>query len=160
MFYNFATVQKEEVQATACVFGTKPLFSFKTKRFGFISAYSVVEELTKSNPLIENPKIPGNGYFISKDGEIIALDKRLDKEPERKIQLILINFGKNDKSYIKKYYPQYKTSHEIILGSGRKKRIVEVEIFFLKNENGDTVFGIKAPELFEETIKNIVNFIL
>jgi len=51
-------------------------------------------------------------------------------------------------------------SHEIVLGSGRKRQVAEIEIHFLRNENGTISLGIKAPELFEEAIKNIVNLVL
>jgi len=29
---------------------------------------------------------------------------------------------------------------------------------FLLNENGDLVLGVKAPELFKEAIKNLLDF--
>lgn len=159
MFYNPSTTEAKE-QSAVCVFGTKPLFNFKTERFGAISIYSVIKEIINDNASAEN-KIGGqDGYFISSDGTTIRLNKQLDEKPKNKNEMILVDFDKPDKSYLKTYYPEYQMIQKIVLGSGRKKRITEIEIHFLRNENGTTSLGIKAPELFEETIKNIVNLAL
>jgi len=159
MFYNpSATEQKEH--SAVCVFGTKPLFNFKTKRFGAVSVYSVVKELINDSTSIENKIGNQDGYFISSDGDAIRLNKQLDEKPKNKTELVLVDFGKTDKSYLRTYYPEYKINHEIVLGNGRKRRVAEIEIHFLRNENGTTSLGIKAPELFEEAIKNIVNLAL
>jgi len=159
MFYNSSTTEQKEHSAV-CVFGTKPLFNFKTRRFGAVSVYSVVKELINDNVSFDNEIGNRDGYFISSDGDAIRLNKQLDEKPKNKTELFLVDFGKPDKSYLKTYYPKYKISHEIVLGSGRKRRVVEIEIHFLRNENGTTSLGIKAPELFEEAIKNIVNLAL
>ena len=159
MFYNSPTTKPKEHSAV-CVFGTKPLFNFKTKRFGAVSVYSVVKELINDNASLDNEIGNQDGYFISSDGDAIRLNKQLDEKPKNKTELVLVDFGKPDKSYLKTYYPEYKISHEIVLGSGRKRRVAEIEIHFLRNENGTTSLGIKAPELFEEAIKNIVNLAL
>lgn len=159
MFYNSSTTEQKE-QPAVCVFGTKPLFSFKTKRFGAVSVYSVVKELINDDTSIENKIGNQDGYFISSNGDAIRLNKQLDEKPKNKTELILVDFGKPDKSYLRTYYLEYRISHEIILGSGRKRRVAEIEIHFLRNENGTTSLGIKAPELFEEAIKNIINLVL
>jgi len=159
MFYNPSTTKQKEHSAV-CVFGTKPLFNFKTKRFGAVSFYSVVKEIINDTASIDNEIGNQDGYFMSSDGNAIRLNKQLDEKPKNKTELILVDFGKPDKSYIRTYYPEYQISHEIILGSGRKKQVAEIEIHFLRNENGTISLGIKAPELFEEAIKNIVNLAL
>jgi len=142
------------------VFGTKPLFNFKTRKFGAISVYSVVKEIINDIASADNEIGNQDGYFISRSGDAIRLNKGLDEKPKNKTELVLVDFGKSDKSYLKTYYPEYKISHEIALGSGRKKRMTEIEIHFLRNENGALSLGIKSPELFEEAIKNIVNLAL
>ena len=159
MFYNPSTI-KQKGHSSVCVFGTKPLFNFKTKRFGAVSVYSVVKELINDNTPVENEIGNQDGYFISSDGDAIRLNKQLDEKPKNKTELVLVDFGKPDKLDLITYYPEYKISHEIVLGSGRKRRVAEIEIHFLRNENGTTSLGIKAPELFEEAIKNIVNLAL
>ncbi len=159
MFYNPSITEQKE-QSAVCVFGTKPLFNFKTKKFGAISVYAVVKELINDNASIENEAGNQDGYFISSDGDTIRLNKQLDEKPKNKTELILVDFDKPDKSYLKTYYPEYQMTQRIVLGSGRKKRITEIEIHFLRNENGTISLGIKAPELFEEMVKNIVNLVL
>ncbi|GEM_PF-5222463 len=159
MFYNLSTTEEKE-QSAVCVFGTKPLFNFKTERFGAISVYCVVKELINDNASVENKIGKQDGYFISSGGDAIRLNKQLDEKPKNKKEMILVDFDKPDRSYLKTYYPEYQMTQRIVLGSGRKKRIAEIEIHFLRNENGTTSLGIKAPELFEETIKNIVNLVL
>jgi len=159
MFYNPTKTEQKE-QSAVCVFGTKPLFSFKTKRFGAVSVYSVVKELINDATSADNEIGNQDGYFINSDGNAIQLNKQLDEKPKNKTELVLVDFGKPDKSYLKTYYPEYQISHEIVLGSGRKKRATEIEIHFLRNENGALSLGIKAPELFEETIRNIISLAL
>jgi hypothetical protein len=44
------------------------------------------------------------------------------------------------------------------LYGGTEKKVVEIEVGFLLNENGDLVLGIKAPALFKEAIKNLLDF--
>lgn len=159
MFYNPTTTEQKE-QSAVCVFGTKPMFNFKTKRFGAISVYSVVKEIFNDNASIENEISNQDGYFISRDGDAIRLNKQLDEKPKNKMEMVLVDFCKPDKSYLRKYCPEYQIRHEIILGSGRKRKVSEIEIHFLRNESGTISLGIKATELFEEMIKNIVSLAL
>jgi len=70
----------------------------------------------------------------------------------------LKNFGDIEKNYIKKYYPKYKIIRTVVLYGGTKKKVVEIKVGFLLNENGDLVLGIKAPALFKEAIKNLSDF--
>lgn len=159
MFYNPTTTDQKE-QSAVCVFGTKPMFNFKTKKLGAISVYSVVKELLNDDASIENEIGNQNGYFISSDGNAIRLNKQLDEKPKNKTEMVLVDFAKPDKSYLRKYGLEYQIRHEIVLGSGRKRKKSEIEIHFLRNENGTISLGIKAPELFEEMIKNIVSLAL
>ncbi len=159
MFYNPSTTEQKEPSAI-CVFGTKPMFNFKTKKFGPISVYSVVKELINDIASADNQISNQDGYFMSCDGNAIRLDKRLDEKPKNKTEMVVVDFDKPDRSYLRTYYPKYKINHEIVLGTGRKKQVAEIEIHFLQNENGTTSLGIKAPELFQEAIKNIVNLAL
>ncbi len=70
----------------------------------------------------------------------------------------LKNFDDIEKSYVRKYYPKYKIIRTVILYGGTKKKVIEIEVGFLLNKNGDLVLGIKAPELFKEAIKNLLDF--
>ena len=70
----------------------------------------------------------------------------------------LKNFGDIEKNYITKYYPKFKIIRTVVLYGGTEKKIVEIAVGFLLNENGDLVLGIKAPELFRDAIKNLLDF--
>ncbi|MBU4339120.1 hypothetical protein KKB43_00485 [Patescibacteria group bacterium] len=70
----------------------------------------------------------------------------------------LKSFSDIEKTYIKKYYPKYKIIRTIVLYGGTENKVVEIEIGFLLNEKGDLVLGIKAPALFREAIKNLLDF--
>jgi len=70
----------------------------------------------------------------------------------------LKNFGDIEEGYIKKYYPKFKITRTVVLYGGTETEVVEIEVGFLLNENGDLVLGIKAPKLFRDAIKNLLNF--
>ncbi|MCK4744964.1 hypothetical protein KAS41_02795 [Candidatus Parcubacteria bacterium] len=70
----------------------------------------------------------------------------------------LKNFNDIEKDYIKKYYPKYKIIRTVVLYGGTEKKVVEIKVGFLLNENGDLILGIKAPALFKEAIKNLLDF--
>lgn len=70
----------------------------------------------------------------------------------------LKGFGDIEKTYIKKYYPKFKITRTVVLYGGIETKIIEIEVSFLLNENGDLVLGIKAPKLFREAIKNLLDF--
>lgn len=70
----------------------------------------------------------------------------------------LKNFDDIENDYIKKYYTKYTIIRTVVLYGGTATMVVEIEVGFLLNENGDLVLGIKAPELFKEAIKNLLDF--
>ena len=70
----------------------------------------------------------------------------------------LKSFGDIEKGYIKKYYPKFKIIRTIVLYGVTENKVIEIEVGFLLNENGDLVLGIKAPKLFREAIKNLLDF--
>lgn len=70
----------------------------------------------------------------------------------------LKNFDDIEKKYIAKYYPKYKIIRTVVLYGGMERQVIEIEVGFLLNQNGDLVLGIKAPELFKEAIKNLLDF--
>lgn len=98
--------------------------------------------------------------------------------------LILIDFGRNEviniegkkykfrkqgiedlkgydsieKDYILKYYPKFKIIRTVVLYGSKEEKIIEIEVGFLLNENGQLILGIKAPRLFKEAIKNLLDF--
>ena len=70
----------------------------------------------------------------------------------------LKTFKNIEKNYIKKYYPNFKITRTVVLYGGKAKKIVEIQVGFLLNENGDLILGIRAPKLFREAIKNLLDF--
>nr|WP_231552397.1 hypothetical protein [Capnocytophaga canimorsus] len=70
----------------------------------------------------------------------------------------LANYDYIEKHYIKKYYPKSNIIRTVVLYGSQETRIIEIEIGFLLNENGQLILGIKAPELFQEAIKNLLDF--
>lgn len=63
-----------------------------------------------------------------------------------------------EKNYIKKHYPKFKIIRTVVLYGSKEQQIIEIEIGFLLNENGDLILGIKPPELFKKAIKNLLDF--
>lgn len=70
----------------------------------------------------------------------------------------LKNFDDIEKLYIKKHYPKFTIIRTVVLYGGTKTKVFEIEVGFLLNEKGDLVLGIKAPKLFQEAIKNLLDY--
>ncbi|MCL2329284.1 MAG: hypothetical protein FWC39_12335 [Bacteroidetes bacterium] len=70
----------------------------------------------------------------------------------------LAGYDAFDKLYSKKEYPQYKIVRTVVLYGSQEEEIVEIEVGFLLNENGKLILGVKAPKLFQEAIKNLLDF--
>jgi len=168
-------------------------YETESEKLGTIFIHIVVENFTHGDAIFENHAGCEKGYFITKEGEAIPLQKYSDREAYKsgdksKIinipDLILIDFGrceiiniegkkyefrhkaiaelKNfeeiEKRYIRKYYPKYKILRTAVLYGGHERRVIEIEIGFLLNKDGDLVLGIKPPELFKDAIKNLIDF--
>jgi fructose/tagatose bisphosphate aldolase len=58
----------------------------------------------------------------------------------------------------KKYYPNFKIVRTVVLYGSKEKEIIEIEVGFLLNEPGDLILGVKAPALFKQAIKNLLDF--
>ncbi|MCL2650715.1 MAG: hypothetical protein FWD60_06795 [Candidatus Azobacteroides sp.] len=70
----------------------------------------------------------------------------------------LVNYDAFDKLYNKKHYPTHKVIRTVVLYGSPEEKIVEIEIGFLLNEKGKLILGIKAPELFQEAIQNLLDY--
>ncbi len=68
------------------------------------------------------------------------------------------NYDYIEKIYIQKYYPKFKILRTVVLYGSKENKIIEMEIGFLLNENGQLILGVKAPKLFQEAIKNLIDF--
>lgn len=70
----------------------------------------------------------------------------------------LSNYDFIEKNYILKHYPKFKILRTVVLYGSTEEEIIEIEIGFLLNENGQLILGVKAPKLFKEAIKNLLDF--
>lgn len=163
------------------------------EKLGTIFIHLVVENFTQGYSIFENHAGCEKGYFITKNGEHIPLEKYKDKvkyksgDKEQIVHipdLILIDFGRSEvinvegkkykfrqngidelnnydfieKNYILKHYPKFKILRTVVLYGSTEEEIIEIEIGFLLNENGQLILGVKAPKLFKEAITNLLDF--
>lgn len=70
----------------------------------------------------------------------------------------LANFDQIEQMYIRPCYPEFDIVRTVVLYGSKQKEIIEMEVGFLLNENGDLVLGINAPRLFVEAVKNLLDF--
>jgi hypothetical protein len=70
----------------------------------------------------------------------------------------LKNYNFIEKNYIKKYYPKFEIIRTVVLYGSKEKEVIEIEVGFLLNEEGNLILGVKAPVLFRQAIKNLLDF--
>jgi hypothetical protein len=70
----------------------------------------------------------------------------------------LNNYDFIEKNYILKHYPKFKIIRTVVLYGSKEEKIIEIEVGFMLNENGKLILGVKAPPLFNEAIKNLLDF--
>ena len=163
------------------------------EKLGTIFIHIVVENFTEGYSIFENHAGCEKGYFITKDGTYLQLEKYTDRNAYKEgdksqivniPDLILIDFGRSEiinvegkqyhfrqdgidelanfdeieNRYIKRYYSEFNIIRTVVLYGSKEKKIIEIEVGFLLNENGDLILGIRAPELFKEAIKNLLDF--
>lgn len=168
-------------------------YDLEGEKLGTIFVHIVVENFTQGHAIFENHAGCEKGYFITKEGTPIILEKyknRTKYKAGKKDEiifipdLILVDFNRNEviniegkkykfrqngiaelsnydsieNLYIKKHYPKFKIIRTVVLYGSKKEQIIEMEIGFLLNKNGQLIVGIKAPKLFQEAIKNLLNF--
>ncbi len=63
-----------------------------------------------------------------------------------------------DEIYVQKHYPKSKIVRTVVLYGSEEEKIVEIEVGFLLNQNGKLILGVKAPKIFREAIKNLLDF--
>ena len=71
----------------------------------------------------------------------------------------LDNFDGFEDNFIKKYFPEYTTIiRTVVLYGGNKEEISQIKVSFLLNSKGKMVLSIYAPKLFNEAIKNLLDY--
>lgn len=168
-------------------------YETKGEKLGTIFIHLVVENFTSGFSIYENHAGCERGYFYTKDGKPIALEKYEDRQKykagdkDKKLHLpdlILIDFDRSEiinvegkkyefrrhgieqlkkydyieKNYIKKHYPKFKFTRTVVLYGSQEEKIIEIEVGFLLNKNGGLILGIKAPKLFKEAVKNLLDY--
>ena len=168
-------------------------YELKGEKLGTIFIHLVVENFTKGFSIYENHAGCERGYFMTKKGDAIVVEKYFNREKYKagdKTQIVhlpdlilididrikiiniegkiyenmeqgireLINFDGIEKFYIKKYYPKYDIIRTVVLYGGTKEKIERIEVSFLLNSKGQMVLSFKAPVLFKEAIKNLIDY--
>jgi hypothetical protein len=90
-------------------------------------------------------------------GEVIDIEGKkynLRKSGIRELK----NYNYIEEKYVLRHYPEFKISRTVVLYGSEKEQIVETEVGFLLNSNGKFILGTKAPEIFKEAIKNLLDF--
>lgn len=163
------------------------------EKLGTIFIHIVVENFTEGYAIFENHAGCEKGYFLTKDGRPLQIEKYSDraayKEGDKtKIinipDLILIDFGRSEiinvegkryrfredgieelanyaefeSRYIRRYYPEFDIVRTVVLYGSKERKLIEIEVGFLLNEDGDLILGVRAPALFREAIKNLLDF--
>jgi len=168
-------------------------YELQGEKLGTIFIHLTVENFTNGFSVFENHAGCEKGYFLTKEGKPLGLEKYKDKEKYKagdKTQIIHIpdlilidldrvkviniegkkyenmeqgikeldNFDAVEKFYIKKYYPEYDIIRTVVLYGGPEDKIERIEVSFLLNSAGQMVLSVKAPDLFQEAIKNLIDY--
>ncbi len=91
-----------------------------------------------------------NNEVINIEGKIYSLRKKAIQE--------LNNYDFIEENYIKKYYSDFKIIRTVVLYGSNEENIIEIEVGFLLNKNGKLILGVKAPDIFKLSIKNLLDF--
>ena len=70
----------------------------------------------------------------------------------------LKNYDPIARDYIMQEYPKYRIIRTVVLYWSHESKIVEIEVWFLLNREWKPILWIKAPELFKEAVKNMIDF--
>ncbi|MCX2683377.1 hypothetical protein OQH60_06000 [Campylobacter sp. MIT 21-1685] len=89
--------------------------------------------------------------------EIINIEGKTYENRHKGIEE-LKNYDFIENEYIKKHYPTYKIVRSVVLYGSCESKIIEIEIGFLLNSKGEMVLGIKAPQIFIFSLKNLLDF--
>ena len=89
--------------------------------------------------------------------EIINIEGKKYENKQKGIEE-LKTYDDIEQLYIQKYYPNYKIARTVVLYGSKEKEIIEVEVCFLLNEDGELVLGIRAPELIKDALNRLIDF--
>lgn len=114
-------------------------------------------ELYKNGDKTQIIEIPDLIIVDDKENEIINIEG--EKYINRNTGILQIKtFDYIEKFYIKEHFPNYKIIRTVVLFGSEETSIVEIEVGFMLNKNGKLVLGVKAPKIFHEAIKNLLDY--
>lgn len=114
-------------------------------------------DLYKAGDKTQIIEIPDLVLVDKKESEILNIEG--EKYINRNAGILQIaTFDFIEKTYIKKHYPAYKIRRTVVLFGSKEESIIEIEVGFLLNIKGQLILGIKAPKLFQEAVKNLLDF--
>ncbi|MDY3319583.1 hypothetical protein PG637_10150 [Riemerella anatipestifer] len=102
-------------------------------------------------------EIPDLILLDSNENEIINIEGEKYVNRGNGIQQIK-TFDFIEKAYIKPHYPKYKIIRTVVLFGSEETSIVEIEVGFLLNKNGQLVLSVTSPKLFQKAIQNLLDF--
>lgn len=102
-------------------------------------------------------EIPDLILVDNKEQEIINIEGEKYSNRHKGI-LQIKTFDFIEDVYIKPSYPKYKIIRTVVLFGSQETSIVEIEVGFLLNKNGQLILSVKSPKLFQEAIKNLLDF--
>lgn len=114
-------------------------------------------ELYKAGDKTQIIEIPDLILVDNKEKEVVNIEG--EKYINRHKGILQIKtFDFIEKVYIKPSYPKYKIIRTVVLFGSEETSIVEIEVGFLLNKNGQLILSVKSPKLFQEAIKNLLDF--
>ena len=127
----------------------------------------------EGQPLAVGKRLSDADGYMSKTAEKIAIPdliiidiarlELINIEGERAHNVLagikqLETFTNIEKTYLKRYYPEYKVLRTVVLYGGNSQEIEHIEVSLLLNAEGRIVLGVEAPAVFKDTIKNLLDF--
>lgn len=124
-------------------------------------------------PLAVGKRLSDDDGYMPKDAEKIAIPdlividvarlELINIEGERAVNVLtgikqLETFTNIERTYLKHYYPEYKVLRTVVLYGGSGEKIEHIEVSLLLNSEGRIVLGVEAPQVFKESVKNLVDF--
>lgn len=70
----------------------------------------------------------------------------------------LEGFSFIEEHYIRQYYPEFKIVRTVVLYGGDDSSVTRVEVSLLLNSSGQIILGVQAPELFRESVRNLLDY--
>ena len=96
--------------------------------------------------------IPDLVMFDVQSGFIVEIEgKKYSKRINGVNQIKL--YDAFDEEYVNKYYPGIQTVRTVVLYGSNNTKVVELDVGFLLNENGDLILGPNPPSLIKKAIE-------